>query len=517
MNVKLLIIRLLSVFLMICVSTKASAYNLTGASWPDATTTFHPNGFRGSNSSFNSAFIEALNQWNGLSSFSFSSINAAADPCGAPNSTRGWEFNSHFCGSSFGISTLAITVFWLGAANELIDADIIFNTAHPWDVHNGSGSNIIDFRRVTTHELGHALGLDHESSNPAIMHPLYSQTIEMPQTDDINGLRAIYGVSTVTSLWRVSDAQCGQSSKLWAQVENTGSSALPSDARVRFWVTGPGWSGTHWVGEASVAGLAPGSTKWYSYNWSIPSDAQVGIYTYWAQVWTTSVPRSLWSAREDFSVTCGSEAQVMSLSEVNGAQCGQSSTLSAEVENTGSSALPSDARVRFWVTGPGWSGTHWVGEASVASLAAGSTQSYSYDWPVPSGAQAGTYRYWAQVWTTSEAISSWSKVKTFEVMCITGNWSGSWVSSSVGGGSLLVNITQSGSSFSATVSMSGSPCLSSGSLSGTITGNNIVGAIVSGGNTINFTLTFTSTSVSGTYSVTAGACAGDTGTISLNK
>jgi hypothetical protein len=108
MNVKLLIIRLLSVFLMICVSTKASAYNLIGASWPGATTTFHSSGFRGSNSSFNSAFIEALNQWNGLSNFSFSSINAAADPCGAPGSTRGWEFNSNYCGTSFGSSTLAV-------------------------------------------------------------------------------------------------------------------------------------------------------------------------------------------------------------------------------------------------------------------------------------------------------------------------------------------------------------------------------------------------------------------------
>ncbi len=66
--------------------------------------------------------------------------------------------------------------------------------------------------------------------------------------------------------------------------------------------------------------------------------------------------------------------------------------------------------------------------------------------------------------------------------------------------------------------MTGSPCLSSGILSGTVSGNNTVGTMVSGGNTINYTLTIVSSnSVSGTYSVTAGACAGDTGTISLNK
>jgi len=34
----------------------------------------------------------------------------------------------------------------------------------------------------------------------------------------------------------------------WAEVKNTGSSPVPSNDTVRFWVTGPGWSGTHWVG-----------------------------------------------------------------------------------------------------------------------------------------------------------------------------------------------------------------------------------------------------------------------------
>ncbi|MHC4269920.1 MAG: matrixin family metalloprotease [Planctomycetota bacterium] len=68
----------------------------------------------------------------------------------------------------------------------------MFNTAFTWDVHNGSGPNI-DFKRVATHELGHALGLDHDNTFPALMNTTYSQNIETPQTDDINGLRAIYG------------------------------------------------------------------------------------------------------------------------------------------------------------------------------------------------------------------------------------------------------------------------------------------------------------------------------------
>ncbi len=111
-----------------------------------------------------------------------------------------------------------------------------------------------------------------------------------------------YNAPVVPSLWPVKGAISGQFSSFWAQVKNTSSPALPSDAKVRFWVTGPSWSGSHWVGETSVAGLRAGKTIRYCYDWNIPSDAPVGTYKYWAQVWTTSEAISPWSTREDFSV-----------------------------------------------------------------------------------------------------------------------------------------------------------------------------------------------------------------------
>ena len=94
--------------------------------------------------------------------------------------------------------TLAVTNIWAStfspSVNTIVDADIIYNNNFLWDVHNGPGSNI-DFRRVTVHESGHALGLGHENTAPAIMNPFIG-TIETPQTDDINGLIALYGRST---------------------------------------------------------------------------------------------------------------------------------------------------------------------------------------------------------------------------------------------------------------------------------------------------------------------------------
>ena len=59
------------------------------------------------------------------------------------------------------------------------------------------------------------------------------------------------------------------------------------------------------------------------------------------------------------------------------------------IKNNGTSALPSDTKVWFLLAGPGWEGHHWVGPVSVADLTAGGTVSYSFDWLVPSDAQAG--------------------------------------------------------------------------------------------------------------------------------
>ncbi len=91
------------------------------------------------------------------------------------------------------------------------------NTGLAGDVHLDRDENWstrpsfsnIDIIEVLTHELGHSLGLDHETRNAAIMNPFYSGRYEGPGTgvllqDDINGIRAIYGtgVGSVSSLDR---------------------------------------------------------------------------------------------------------------------------------------------------------------------------------------------------------------------------------------------------------------------------------------------------------------------------
>ncbi|HEX5473845.1 MAG TPA: family 16 glycoside hydrolase [Vicinamibacterales bacterium] len=241
----------------------------------------------------------------------------------------------------------------------------------------------------------------------------------------------------VLALSSVSGAQVGGSAVLWAHVQNSGTTALPSDAVVWFKVTGPGGA-THirvplsqmapvasglsnpWVGNASVSALAAGSDAWYSYTWSIGSGETAGSYAYTAEVWGTvgGVNRMMAgsSYSQAFTVAAAPAAvaaSVLAGYPVNGAGVGTTAALWAHVKNTGTAALPGGATVYFLVTNPSGTNT-WVGPTSVAGLASGADAWYSFAWSIPGTASPGTYRYTAQVWSTG-AISGFGPTIAFSV------------------------------------------------------------------------------------------------------
>ena len=107
------------------------------------------------------------------------------------------------CGESFGKSALAVTALryqsqLLGPA-AIIEADIFINQNLNFDIYRGTASMenrstnmTVDFRRTALHELGHVIGLGHESTNPAIMEPRYGNIDEL-QEDDLLGVSSLYG------------------------------------------------------------------------------------------------------------------------------------------------------------------------------------------------------------------------------------------------------------------------------------------------------------------------------------
>ena len=227
----------------------------------------------------------------------------------------------------------------------------------------------------------------------------------------------------VLSLWGVTGAKSGETARLWARVNNNGSVTLPSSAAVWYYVTGPSWSGSHYVGYASVSGFTPGYTGWRYKDWSIPSTRTSGTHSYWARVWNSSTSKWLgdWKGPQNFTVSSGGteSAKVLSLWTVTGAACGKTSTLWARVQNTGSANLGATTRVWYYVTGPSWSGSHYVASTSVSGITPGASFWRSGAWAIPSTRASGTHTYWAMVWnsTTSKMVSPWSASQNFTVTC----------------------------------------------------------------------------------------------------
>ena len=220
----------------------------------------------------------------------------------------------------------------------------------------------------------------------------------------------------VLSSYPVPNTAAGEVARLWSHVQNTGAAALPSTAKVWFFVNGPGWSGSNWVGQVSVAGLAAGGDRWLAFDWPVPPQAQPGSYTFWSRVYSPdSTPISEWSPGQTFTISSSARVTITAVAPVSSAVRGGPAVLWAKVRNDAATKPPTGSTVWFWVNGPGWEGSNWVGSARIDSLSPGKEQWFSFTWTVPDKARAGTYYYWAQAWSPNGVISPWSAGQEFVV------------------------------------------------------------------------------------------------------
>jgi hypothetical protein len=100
---------------------------------------------------------------------------------------------------------------------------------------------------------------------------------------------------------------------------------------------------------------------------------------------------------------------------------------------------------------------------------------------------------------------------------LTGIWIGTWTDSIENSGDLTLTLTQTGTSVTGTVTINGSPCISTGTVSGDITGSDVALVIVSGVDIVTYNATCTSTLMyNGTLEFTAGDCDDVTGDFSAD-
>ena len=85
--------------------------------------------------------------------------------------------------------------------------DVHFDSGETWSLN--TVGNTIDIIEVAVHEIGHALGLDHETGTTAIMNPFHGNHYDGLGTaflfpDDIAGIQAIYGTRLPRpGTWRI--------------------------------------------------------------------------------------------------------------------------------------------------------------------------------------------------------------------------------------------------------------------------------------------------------------------------
>lgn len=70
---------------------------------------------------------------------------------------------------------------------------ICLNPEHRWKIGFDGDDTVYDLRFTLMHEIGHAIGLDHEGSHDQLMGFAYHENFREPQAGDIAGASALYG------------------------------------------------------------------------------------------------------------------------------------------------------------------------------------------------------------------------------------------------------------------------------------------------------------------------------------
>jgi len=193
-------VRLLLTSLLVLAVTVSGVTYSTFAKWASSGATFYVNPTNAdvSSAAAVAAVQFALDVWNtqGGSPFRYTYGGTVNDTSTANDNRNVLIFRNVSNGS-----TLATTYSWWDNSNRLLDSDIVV-----WDggftfftgTSGCGGTNGAYLEDIATHELGHALGLNHSTSADATMYPSYnycSQELRTLASDDISGIRSLYGTS----------------------------------------------------------------------------------------------------------------------------------------------------------------------------------------------------------------------------------------------------------------------------------------------------------------------------------
>ena len=76
---------------------------------------------------------------------------------------------------------------------QINKALICFNPLEKWKIGFDGDLDVYDFRYTLTHEIGHAIGLDHPGAKGALMDFRYDEKLKGPTQSDIDAAQRLYG------------------------------------------------------------------------------------------------------------------------------------------------------------------------------------------------------------------------------------------------------------------------------------------------------------------------------------
>ncbi|MDB6092763.1 MAG: hypothetical protein JWM32_325 [Verrucomicrobia bacterium] len=175
-------------------------------------------------------------------------------------------FSDKVYGDAFGSGVLAVTLSsTFPSVHERVESDIIFNTFYTWDSYRGTQRTNPDIRRVSMHELGHVLGLDHPDDAAQVVSAVMNShisSVDALASDDITGGQSLYGAPGAATP-AVND-----------NFVNAVAITLTANAAD---VTGTSVYGTKEPGEPLHADLAGGKSSWW--KWTAPANGSMQITT----------------------------------------------------------------------------------------------------------------------------------------------------------------------------------------------------------------------------------------------
>jgi hypothetical protein len=160
------------------------AFVYSGARWPGNNVTFSFSNYTADMSvaEARNAVIVGMRRWSHVARIGFTEVAPPGDI------QVGWFYGDHGDGYPFDAANGV-----LAHAFYPTHGDVHFDESEYWTNYGGG----YDLAHVTTHEFGHAIGLNHSADGSAVMYAYYSGRRDLAP-DDILGAQYIYGTDAVS-------------------------------------------------------------------------------------------------------------------------------------------------------------------------------------------------------------------------------------------------------------------------------------------------------------------------------